>query len=118
MNESILETIKKLLGPDSSYEVFDLDIILFINSAFATLRQIGVGPVNGFRITGPEETWEDFIGDRIDLEAVKEYVYLKVKMAFDPPASSFVMSAYQETCKELEWRLNIDVDDQDPTKKS
>ena len=107
---SILNTIKGLLGPDDDYDVFDQDIIVFINSALATLSQAGVGPSEGFRITGDRETWDDFIGDSERLESVKEYVYMKVKMAFDPPTSSFVMSAYQDTCNELLWRLNVAVD--------
>lgn len=110
VEESILKTIKGLLGPDDDYTVFDPDIIVFINSALATLTQIGVGPSGGFRIAGEDETWDDFIGDREDIDSVKEYIYMKVKMAFDPPTSSFVMSAYQDACNELIWRLNVAVD--------
>lgn len=107
---SILRTIKGLLGPDDDYDVFDQDIIVFINSAIATLTQVGIGPSEGFRITGPNETWDDLVEGAEDLESVKEYIYMKVKMAFDPPTSSFVMSAYQDTCNELLWRLNVAVD--------
>lgn len=108
--ESIFKSIKALLGPDADYDVFDPDILIFINSALSTLTQIGIGPEEGFRITGEDETWDDLFGDRIDIESVKQYIFMKVKMAFDPPANSFVMSAYQEACKELEWRLNVVVD--------
>jgi len=110
MEDSILLSIKALLGPDSDYEVFDQDIIIFINSAIATLTQLGVGPSNGFRITGDSETWTEFIGGRNDIDSIKSYIYMKVRMAFDPPSSSYVMSAYEEACKEYEWRLNVAVD--------
>lgn len=110
MEDSILRSIKGLLGPDDDYDVFDQDIIILINAAFSTLTQLGLGPVGGFRITGYDETWQDFLGDASDLESVKTYIYMKVKIAFDPPTSSFVLSAYQEACKEYEWRLNVAVD--------
>lgn len=110
VEESIFKSIKSLLGPDADYEVFDSDILIFINGAIATLTQLGIGPSGGFRITGESETWSDFVGNYDDLDSVKTYIYLKVKLVFDPPASSSVMSAYQETCKELEWRLNVAVD--------
>ena len=111
MDDSILNTIKKMLGPDSAYDVFDTDMIIHINTALSILTQLGVGPAKGFRITGPDETWTDFIGSDIDLESIKTYVYLKVKMLFDPPSSSFVMKSMEETCKEIEWRLNVAVDE-------
>lgn len=110
VEQSILKTIKKLLGPDSDYNVFDQDILVFINSAIATLTQVGVGPSEGFRITGETETWDDFIGDDERIDFVKDYVFMKVKLMFDPPTSSSVLSAYQELCKELEWRLNVSTD--------
>lgn len=110
MNDSILESIKALLGPDSAYTVFDQDILIHINTALATLTQIGVGPANGFRITGSGETWHDFIGDRDDLDSVKTYVYCRVKMVFDPPTNQFLMNAMKETCDEIVWRLNVAVD--------
>lgn len=110
MDQSIFNSIKALLGPDADYDVFDQDIMIFINSALATLTQLGIGPDEGFRITGPDETWEDLLGDSKDLDSVKQYIYMKVKMAFDPPSNSFVMTAYEEACKEFEWRLNVAVD--------
>ena len=111
MNESIFDSIKALLGPDASYEVFDQDILIHINTAIAVLTQIGVGPASGFMVTGSDETWFDFIGDSDkSLNMVKTYVYMKVKMAFDPPVNSSALSAYQEACKEYEWRLNVAVD--------
>lgn len=110
MNESIFESIKHLLGPDASYDVFDQDILIHINTAISVLTQLGVGPASGFIVTGDDETWGDFIGDDKTLQMVKTYIYMKVKMAFDPPANSSVLSAYQEACKEYEWRLNVEVD--------
>lgn len=111
MEESILNTIKKMLGPDPEYEVFDTDLVVHINTALSTLTQLGVGPAKGFRITGSTETWSDFIGSGVvDLESVKTYIYCKVKMIFDPPSSSFVMKAMQDTCDEIGWRLNVAVD--------
>lgn len=110
MESSILRTIKSMLGPDSDYEVFDQDIIVFINSALMTLSQLGVGPEEGFRITGYSETWDDFFGEKTDIEAVKSYMYMKVKLAFDPPVNSSVASAYNDQCREFEWRLNVAVD--------
>ena len=110
MEESIFESIKSLLGPDASYDVFDQDILIHINTAISVLTQIGVGPASGFMVTGPDETWQDFIGDDKILQMVKTYIYMKVKMAFDPPANSSVLNAYNEACKEYEWRLNVEVD--------
>ena len=110
MEESILNTIKNMLGSDLGYDVFDTELIIHINSAFSTLAQLGVGPKNGFRITGAEETWQDFLGEVEDLESVKTYIYCKVKMLFDPPSNSFLMKALEDTCHEIEWRLNVAVD--------
>lgn len=110
MNESIFDSIKALLGPDASYDVFDTDIMIHINTALAVLTQLGVGPADGFAVTGPSETWTDFLGNDKTLNMVKSYIYMKVKMAFDPPVNSSVLNAYQEACKEYEWRLNVTVD--------
>jgi hypothetical protein len=110
MNESIFDSIKALLGPDASYDVFDSDIMIYINTALSVLTQLGIGPVEGFMITGSGETWGEFINNDKTLNMVKTYVYMKVKIAFDPPVNSSVLSAYQEACKEYEWRLNVTVD--------
>lgn len=110
MEESIFDSIKALLGPDASYDVFDQDILIHINSAISVLTQLGVGPANGFMLMGSDEKWSDFIGDDKTLQMVKSYIYMKVKMAFDPPVNSSVLNAYQEACKEYEWRLNVAVD--------
>lgn len=104
---SILDSIKKKLGlfPEVVTE-FDPDIIDAINMAFNVLTQLGVGPIEGFSINGNEETWDMFITDeRANL--VKTYVYIKTKLIFDPPQSSYAITALQEQAKEYEWRLNI-----------
>lgn len=103
--DSILNSTKKLLGIMPEYEEFDADLVININSALMILNQLGVGPKEGFRISSAEETWSNFLGERNDLEAVKTYVYLKVKLMFDPPSSSFVLSSISEQIKELEYRL-------------
>lgn len=111
MNESIFNSIKSLLGPDASYDVFDQDILIHINTAIAVLTQLGVGPEGGFIVTGSTETWGDFLGSNDKtLNMARTYVYMKVKIAFDPPINSSVLNAYQEACKEYEWRLNVAVD--------
>lgn len=110
--DSILTSIKKLLGPSADYTHFDPDIIMHINTVLMTLNQIGVGPKNGFIIEDDTSTWADFLPDAgiIQLEAVKSYMYLKVKLLFDPPLSSAVMESINRQISELEWRLNIAVD--------
>ena len=108
--ESILTSIKKLLGITEEYEHFDQDIIMHINSVFMILTQMGVGPEEGFTISDSTTTWNEFTNDDKKIEAVKTYVYLKVILLFDPPASSSVMEAINRSISELEWRLNITVD--------
>jgi hypothetical protein len=105
--ESILTSIKKLLGIEESYEHFDTDIIIHINSALMGLTQIGVGPTGGFSISDKAAEWGDLIGDRIDLESIKSYIYLKVRLIFDPPQTGFLVDAIKNQITELEWRLNI-----------
>jgi len=107
MNTSILATIKKMLGLDPSYTAFDTDITIHINSALMVLMQLGIGPSSGFYIQGDTTTWEDFLGGYEDLEGAKTYVYLKTRITFDPPQSSFVLTAYQKEIEQLEWRLNV-----------
>lgn len=104
--ESILTSIKKLLGPEESYDHFDTDIIIHINSALMVLNQLGVGPAEGFSISDKEAVWTDFVPEK-NVEAVKTYVYLKVRLIFDPPQSSFLVAAIEKQITELEWRLNV-----------
>lgn len=110
--DSILTTVKKMLGIEEEYEHFDIDIIVLINAAIATLIQLGVGPHSDFSITGKEETWDDFIGPYPNLEPVKTYVYLKVRSIFDPPQSGAGVEAVSKAISELEWRLNVTSDEQ------
>lgn len=109
--DSILTSIKKLLGITPEYKHFDADIVLHINSVFMVLNQLGVGPAEGFTIADEYSTWSEFLGDdHVHVEAVKTYVYLRVKMLFDPPQSSAVVESMKRTIDELEWRLNAAVD--------
>ena len=105
--ESILTSIKKLLGISEEYTHFDADLIMHINSVFLILTQIGVGPSEGFSISDEKAKWTDFIQDSLRLGAVKSFMYLKVKLLFDPPSSSSVMEATNKLIDELEWRLTI-----------
>lgn len=108
--DSILTSIKKLLGIAEEYTQFDDDIIMHINTVFLNLTQLGVGPKEGFLIEDDTADWEDFIDDNAQLQAVKSYVYLKVKLLFDPPLSSSVIESINRMIAELEWRLNVAVD--------
>lgn len=104
--ESILTSIKKLLGPSAEYEHFDPDIIMHINSALMVLTQIGVGPAEGFVIEDETSLWTDFLPSGKNLEAVKTYIYLKVKIVFDPPLNAAVLESYKQQIVEYESRLN------------
>lgn len=109
--DSILTSVKKMLGIQEDYEHFDADIIMHINSVLMILTQLGVGPAEGFMIEDKNDFWEDFVSE--NLEAVKTYVYLKVRLIFDPPTSSAVMEAINRTINELEWRLNVAAESKD-----
>lgn len=102
--ESILKTIRRMIGPDEDYSYFDTDLIIHINAAFSRLCQLGVGPEIPFHITGEDETWCDFMEHGYQ-EEIKQYVYLSVRNIFDPPSSSAVMNAYKEQIEKLEWLL-------------
>lgn len=112
MNESILVSVKKLIGLGADYTIFDPDIIMHINSVFNVLNQLGIGPKGGFSISDESAVWGDFLGERTDLEAAKTYTALKVKLVFDPPTIGSVMEATKEVIKELEWRLNVQAENQ------
>ena len=103
--ESILDSIKKLLGISAEYTQFDDDIIMHINTVFLNLNQLGVGPAEGFFIEDNSTEWFDFIGEEVNYNAAKTYVYLKVKLLFDPPLSSAVLESTKNMISELEWRL-------------
>ncbi len=108
--ESILTSIKKLLGITEEYTHFDSDIIMHINSVLAILTQLGVGSADGFTISDDGSTWKDFMGEDKKFEFVKSYVHLKVKLLFDPPLSSAVMESMNRMISELEWRILVAAD--------
>lgn len=107
--DSILLSIKNMIGINSEDKDFDLTLVNNINSALFTLTQIGVGPQEGFSISGPDEVWNDFIGET-NLGNIKLYIYLKLRLSFDPPTNAFVVEAIKEQIKETEYRLHIQMD--------
>lgn len=108
--DSILTSVKKLLGIAEEYTHFDSDIIMHINSVFMILSQLGVGPSEGFRIEDKSTTWDEYITNEDNLDAVKSYMHLKVKILFDPPQSGAVKEATNQMINELEWRLNVETE--------
>lgn len=107
MEPSILKTIKRMLGLEPDDDTFDVDIIVLINAAFMSLQQLGVGLDEGFSISSANELWSDFMADDRLYQGVREYIYLKVRTVFDPPASSSVADALKKNLDELEWRLIV-----------
>lgn len=112
METSILISTKKVLGIAEDYTAFDLDIITHINTVFSTLAQLGVGPSEGFMIEDDSAMWSDFVTnvaqiDDMQFDAIKSYIYLRVRLLFDPPATSYLIEAFERQIKELEWRLNV-----------
>lgn len=110
MTDSILESIKDASGISIDDAAFDAELLLHINTAFVVLREIGVGPETPFVVSDYSATWHEFINDDLIIPMVKAYVALKVRSLFDPPTSSAYMNAIQESIKEYEWRLNVEVD--------
>lgn len=106
VNDSILDTTKKLLGFESDYTAFDLDIITHINTVFFTLQDLGVGPSQGFSITDRDAAWDEFTG-LDNLNAVRSYIFMRVRLMFDPPTSSFHLESLNKQAQEMEWRLNV-----------
>ena len=99
------------MGIDESYTHFDPDIIIHINSVFSILTQMGVGPANGFSISGKDEIWSGFIQDKPNIfSLVKSYVYMKVRLLFDPPLSSAAIESINRQISEFEWRLFVAAD--------
>ena len=113
--DSILNTIKKMLGMEADYKAFDTDIVVCINGALMELNQLGVGPEECFVIEDEGEEWDEFIGDSMDFEAVKTYIFLKTKLVFDPPSTSFGIEAIQRQLDRLEWRLNVQAEEKENT---
>lgn len=125
MGDSILQSTKKYLGIDTDCDSFDMDVILHINSVFAILYQIGVDSAKNARIEDPSTKWEDIFSDEEDLlRLIKDYVYLRVRVIFDPPTSSFVLEAINKQIAEYEWRIQIEAEgafdeiSEEPTKTS
>lgn len=110
VSDSILETVKKLVGIDKDYGIFDLDLIVAINSSFTILNQLGVGPDKPFSIKGSGEVWSDFFSDSEKIDLVKSYIYLRVRVLFDPPSTGVLHEAIERQISEFEWRLRIQAD--------
>lgn len=108
--DSILISIKKLLGITEEDTSFDTDIVIHINSVFSELTQIGFGPKEGYFITGKDNLWSEVIQDKKTLEMIKTYIYLKVKIIFDPPLSSSTLETYKQEVQRYEWRINSEVE--------
>ena len=106
MTDRILESVKKVLGIAPEYLAFDQDIVMHINSAFSVLHQLGVGPDEPFMIEDETATWTEFLGTERGVNSVKSYVYLRVRLLFDPPATSFVLGAMEKQIEELGWRIS------------
>lgn len=107
MSDSILTSTKKVLGIEEAYEVFDVDILMHINSVFSTLDQLGIGPDAGFVVTDKNATWSSFLENDSRLNSVKTYVFLRVRLLFDPPGTSYLIESLRRQAEELEWRLNV-----------
>lgn len=105
--KSILQSVKKLLGLEADYDIFDQDVVMHINSAFSTLNQLGVGPKEGFFIEDESKEWDEYTESNPLLNSVKSYVYIFVRLLFDPPANSFGIAALEKQKEELGWRLNM-----------
>lgn len=106
MEDSILKSTKKILGLEDSYTAFDLDIITHINTAFSTLHDLGVGPVDGFAIEDDTAGWEAYLDGDKRFNSIRSYVFLKVRLLFDPPTTGYLITAYEKQVQELEWRIN------------
>lgn len=111
--KSILDSTKKMLGIAPDYDVFDPDIIMHINSVFVTLNQLGIGPNEGFSIEDSSKEWDAFLGSDPLLNNVKSYVYIKVRMIFDPPATGFTQQSMQQMAQELEFRMSVNRENKD-----
>lgn len=104
---SILQSVKKALGVSADYDAFDPDIIMHINSVFSVLQQLGVGPADGFFIEDGEAEWEAYLTEQAKFNLVRSYMVLKVRMLFDPPTTSYLVTAYEKSISEFEFRLNV-----------
>lgn len=112
VTSSILDSVKKVCGISDDYDVFDQDLLIFINGVILELTQNGIGPEEGYIVSDSTSLWHDFLGDFPNPGSVATYISLKVKILFDPPSSSFVIDAYKKQLDELIWRLNLEADKQ------
>lgn len=106
--DSILDTIKDSLDIDITETLYDTKIKMFINTSFMKLKQLGVGPVEGYKITGKENVWSEFTADVPTLEAVQTYIFLAVTLLFDPPPTSYAIQSFTDQLLEIEWRLKTE----------
>lgn len=109
MSTSILNDVKHQLGLLPGDTAFDIDITIAINSAISSLTQLGVGPVEGYEVVNQDNTWDQFVADK-RLNSVKSYIFLKVKLVFDPPGTGFVVASMERQIQELEFRINSVID--------
>lgn len=107
MENSILKSTKKILGLSDTYDAFDLDILTHINSVFSELDQLGIGPVNGYFIEDDAAEWDDFLVPDNQRALVRTLMFLKVRLLFDPPTTSFLLDALKNQIEKYEWRLNV-----------
>jgi hypothetical protein len=107
MTDSILDSIKKVLGLDAGYTVFDTDVMIHINSVFSDLNDLGIGPTNGFMITDNTTLWSTYLAADNGLNRIKSYMFLRVKALFDPPQTSFAIDAMKKQIEEFEWRISV-----------
>lgn len=114
MDDSILNTIKKMLGIEPDYTAFDTDILVHINTALMILNQLGIGRSEGVVVDGPDTKWDALFLGRTDLAMVKSYIYHRVRLAFDPPQNSFVTAAIEKQITEFEWRVNVQAESTEP----
>lgn len=110
ISESILNSVKKMLGISPDISAFDVDIIANINAGISILTQVGVGPDTGFVVTSGDETYEEYLIRPNEYKMVNMFLFLKTKIAFDPPTSATLMQAYKEQMDEYLWRLQVDHD--------
>lgn len=107
MSNSILDTTKKVLGVPTEYDAFDVDILMHINTVFSTLNQLGIGPVDGFEVQDATPTWDTYLLGNPRYNMIKSYMYLRVRLLFDPPTTSYHLAALKEQVDELTWRINV-----------
>lgn len=107
MEDSILKNVKKVLGIAATYKIFDEDVLMHINAAFSVLNQLGVGPLEGFMIEDDGAEWGDFDVLQPQLNLVKTYIFLKVRILFDPPTTSYLIDAVTKQIEQYEWRLSV-----------